>query len=416
VAGAAVAWLAGLPVSAWAQSAPAPAASQQGPLNVFLDCNRCDDEHLRQNVGFIEYVRDRAVADLHVLVTTEPTGGGGLSWTLRFIGVGPLQSQDKTLSFNTSQTASQDDQRAEFARVFKLGLVGYVAGTAAAGDLDVTWKRPENEADPAADPWNYWVFRVGINGNRSGERAAKSASTSLSVSANRTTNNWKINLFSNANLRTNTFEIQGEKLKTETRSWNVNGRLVRSLGPKWSAGVTTSASHSSFSNTDRSFHVSPAIEYDFFPYSESSRRSLVVHYAAGFVQNQYAALTIFDKLSETIPKHYLNVSLTMRQPWGSLEVASRISQQLNHRRRHRETIFGNTDLRLFKGFSLNMFAEFEKIADQISLEKEGASETEILLRLQQLQTNYSYFLFFGVSYSFGSIFNSIVNTRFPITP
>ena len=59
VAGAAVAWLAGLPVSAWAQSAPAPAASQQGPLNVFLDCNRCDDEHLRQDVGFIEYVRDR---------------------------------------------------------------------------------------------------------------------------------------------------------------------------------------------------------------------------------------------------------------------------------------------------------------------------------------------------------------------
>ena len=52
-----------------------------------------------------------------------------------------------------------------------------------------------------------------------------------------------------------------------------------------------------------------------------------------------------------------------------------------------------------------------RINDQISLKKENASQEEILLRLRQLATGYSYFLSFGINYRFGSIFNSVVNPR-----
>ena len=65
---------------------------------------------------FVEYVRDRAVADIHVLVTVQETGGGGGAWTLKFIGVGSLQGQDRTLTFSTPQTATGDERRKEFAR------------------------------------------------------------------------------------------------------------------------------------------------------------------------------------------------------------------------------------------------------------------------------------------------------------
>ncbi|CAN5874922.1 hypothetical protein BH18ACI5_BH18ACI5_26540 [soil metagenome] len=37
---------------------------------------------------------------------------------------------------------------------------------------------------------------------------------------------------------------------------------------------------------------------------------------------------------------------------------------------------------------------------------------EILLRLRELQSGYEYEISFGISYSFGSIFSSIVNPRF----
>jgi hypothetical protein len=417
-------WLCGVSALAYAQGGPpppppAPPAGQPAPapdmLRIFLDCDSCDEEYLRQNVGFVDYVRDRTVADLHVLVTTQDTGGGGSSWVAKFIGLGRLQGQDRTLRFTTPSTATSDDRRKEFARVFKIGLVAYAADTAVAPQLDVTWKKPAAAAPGAKvkDPWNYWVFRTSVNGNRNGEKSSSSTSYSLSFSANRTTDKWKVSVSTYGNKRTSTFAIdETTTIKSVTSSWEVTSLLVKSLGPKWSIGTTGGASHSSFSNTDRSISFAPGLEYDFFPYSESSRRSLTVRYTAGAVHNKYAELTVFDKLSETVPKHYLSVVLGLRQPWGSLNIYSNYSQQINHLDRYRESIFSDTSVRLFKGFSFNVFAEYDKIADQISLTKGGATETEVLLRLQQLQTNYSYYLSFGVSYSFGSIFNSIVNPRF----
>ena len=36
----------------------------------------------------------------------------------------------------------------------------------------------------------------------------------------------------------------------------------------------------------------------------------------------------------------------------------------------------------------------------------------MLLRLRELQSGYNVFVFFGINYSFGSLFNNVVNPRF----
>ncbi len=188
--------------------------------------------------------------------------------------------------------------------------------------------------------------------------------------------------------------------------------MVKSLGPKWSVGGRINASHSSFSNTDLSFGGSAGLEYDIFPYAESTRRSLTIRYLAGATSYRYRRVTLFDRLEETVPSHSLDSSLGLRQPWGSLSAYTSLSQHLNRRDRTRFSSYGSADIRLFKGFSFNVFAEYSKINDQIGLPREGASTEEILLRLQQLSTSYSYFFSMGFSYSFGSIFTSVVNPRF----
>ena len=76
------------------------------------------------------------------------------------------------------------------------------------------------------------------------------------------------------------------------------------------------------------------------------------------------------------------------------------------------SFFAATDVRLFQGFSFNVFGSYSKINDLIGLPKGEASTEEILLRLRQLATHYSYSVNFGISYSFGSIFNSVVNPRY----
>ena len=385
------------------------------PLRIFLDCYQCDTDHLRRNVAFVEYVRDRNVADLHVLVTTQSTGGGGQAWTVKFIGLGRFAGLDRTLTFTTGQTATSDEQRREFARVFRIGLIGYAADTPMAPRLDVTFRRPPPASGPGAtgpDPWRGWVFRTNASGSLSGEDSSDYYSYRLSLTANRVTAGWKLNFTAGSNYNENVFHLTDRDITSITESWNASTLIVKSLTGKWSWGSRASISNSSFSNTERASAVSTGIEYDFFPYSQSNRRSLTLQYLAGATAYTYREVTIFDKLDETVPHHSINMSLGLRQPWGSVGSSASWLQHLNHRDRYRISVYGNADVRVFKGFSLYTYANYSKIQDQIALRKGAATPEEILLRIRQQATNYSYSVSLGFSYSFGSIFTSVVNPRF----
>ena len=390
---------------------PAPAPDR---LKFFLECDRCDSDYLKRTVAFVDYVRDRDVADIHVFVTTQETGGGGLAWTVKFIGVGRFQDQDRTLTFNTSSIATSDDRRREFARVFKLGIVGYAATLSTTGEFDVTTKeKTESETKPTKDPWNFWVFRAGGGGRMNGQSLDKSSSYYGNVSASRTTEQWKVNISASRDENRSEFVVgPDETVVSRQSSWDLASLVVKSAGPKFSVGANAGASHSSFSNEHRTVIAMPGVEYDFFPYSESSQRSLTIQYTIGPAYYKYVEETIYGKLSETVPKHSLNVSLGLKQPWGSVGASVNLSQHLNHTDRYHMGVFGSADVRLFKGFSFNIFGDYSKIADQISLPKSLLSTEEILLQTRQRPTTHSYYFSVGLSYSFGSIFNSTVNPRF----
>ena len=52
------------------------------------------------------------------------------------------------------------------------------------------------------------------------------------------------------------------------------------------------------------------------------------------------------------------------------------------------------------------------IHDQLSLQKSAVSQEEVILRRRQLEIQYSYWGSVGINYTFGSIYNNIVNSRF----
>lgn len=422
-----------LSLAAWAEAAPQapppipPGAQRPGMppppappsplqmLRVYIDCDFCDMEHLRTEVTFVDYMRDRKDGDVHVLVTTQSTGGGGTAWTLKFIGLGKYQGQDRTLTFNTPQTASEDDQRKEFARIVKIGLISYAVDTAALPRLDVSYKAVTENTVPAKthDPWNFWVFRINANGNFNGEETSSNKRYNLNASANRTTEKWKISLNGNRNENRSSYDLgDGDIFKSRQSSWSASALVVKSAGPKLSFGVRTATSGATFSNQDATFTLMPGVEYDIFPYAENTRRSLTLTYSAGLAYYNYTDITIFDKMAETVPQHSLGASLGLRQPWGSISTSINYNAQFLHPDLYNLGVFGSADVRLFKGFSFNIFGDYSRIRDQIGLRKGEASTEDVLLRLRQLQSGYSYFVGFGISYSFGSIYNNVVNPRY----
>ena len=79
--------LAGPPGIARGQAAPA-ASPASAALQVFLDCHaHCDFDHIRREIAYVSWVRDRQDAEVHLLLTTQGTGGGGAQYTMKLIGL-----------------------------------------------------------------------------------------------------------------------------------------------------------------------------------------------------------------------------------------------------------------------------------------------------------------------------------------
>jgi hypothetical protein len=399
-----------------------PAAAQEQPpidkteaIRVFLDCPFCDEQYIRTEITFVNYVRDRTDADVHVLVTSQGTGGGGSQYAIEFIGQGRFKDVDNSLTYTAPQTATFDERRRGLVSILKLGLVRYVTETPLASHLSLQFEQPRSapSATPIRDPWNFWVFRIGGNGRVDGEQSTSLRTMSMNFSANRTTENWKLNLSSFGNYRSQRFDLEDEETLTAVRR-NVDGRalVTKSLTPHWSVGATGAASASTFTNYDLRTRMGPGIEYNLFPYAESTRRLLTLLYTVGFQTADYTEETIYGKLDEKLMDHQVEVSMGLRQPWGTANASFEMSQYLNRSGRYRIGAFGGTDIRLFRGFSVSVDGGISRRRDQLSLRRGEASTEEILIRQRELATDYSYEFGFGLSYSFGSIFNNVVNPRF----
>lgn len=400
----------------YAQQPSAP-QSRTDAVHVFLDCDSCDDSYMRTEVTFINFVRDRVGADVHVLITTQGTGGGGTEYTLKFIGLGRFQGVDHTLTYASPQTATSDERRQGLTSVFKLGLVRYVSDTPLAHRLKLTFEEPPGQQTAGAvdDPWNFWVFRIGASGEFEGQESSESRGLSASFSANRTTDMWKININGSSGYDEDTFELDeadGGTFTSIRRQSEFRTLVTKSITDHWSYGGTAVALASTFQNYDLRTRVAPGIEYDIFPYSESTRRILTLFYSVGFQTADYTEETIFGKTSETLFDHSAEVSMALRQPWGTASGSFEVQQYLNRSDTYRVNAFGSLDVRLFKGFSLEVFGSGARRRDQLSLRRGSATSEEILVRQRELATGYQIEVGFGFSYSFGSIFNNVVNPRF----
>jgi hypothetical protein len=394
----------------------AQAAAARLPVRMFLDCQyECDLEFTRTEIPWVDHVRDRADADVHVLVTTRSTAASGREFTLTFIGLKEFASMTDTLTVVSVESDSQDQRRRVVTETVKRGLLRYVARRPGSDKLTVSYDSTGGKAAvaPPRDRWNLWVFRSRADMYFNGEESSRSAQLYGSVSANRISPEWKANIAVDGNYGENRFTFQdGTKFNSYSRGYGVRELLVKSLGPHWSVGQRSSISASTFQNTKMAFRFAPAVEYNIFPYAESTRRQLRLQYAIGGTHYRYEDTTIFDRITETRGDHSLLVSLDMRQQWGSVSLSLDGAALLDDPGKHRVNFNPEFDLRLIRGLSLNLFGYVSRLRDQLYLAKGGATDEEVLLRRRQLETSYQYFVGAGLSYTFGSIYNNVVNPRF----
>lgn len=390
------------------------------PLRIFLDCERwmCDFDHIRREAPYVDYVRNREDADLHVLVTQEGTAAGGSDHVFHVIGLGDLESRSDTLHYVSRPDDTEDETRAGITRTFGVALARHVAERAAGGRLEVVFT-PQDDSEgttqttlPQEDPWNLWVFRARVSGEIEGESRQDSRAFDGSFSANRTTEDFKIDLRSRFDYERDEFELSsGETLQSIREDFDVSGTLVWSLGDHWSAGLQGATTGATRLNQDLAIRAGPAIEYNFFPYAESTRRQITFLYKASYAYFDYEELTLFGENRESRPEHTLDISVEFQEPWGQINSSIEGSAFLDDWSKHRIDFFSRLEVRLFRGVSLDISGSVARVKNQIYIPREDIPDSDILLARRQLGTDFEYSMDIGLNFTFGSVFNNVVNPR-----
>ena len=401
-----------LPVSATpADEAQDFAELKKSAARVFIDWQWTDLDYIRTEIPFVNYVRDRKEADVHVMVTSQNTGSGGTEYTFAFIGLGRFDDTQSTLVYASQKTDTPEEVRRGYVRVLKMGLIPFAAKSPIRDTLDIEFSGKVKPTD-VTDKWKSWVFSFSLGGRVRGESQTKSNSFEANFSANKVTPDIKLRLGFNAEVENEEYVYEDETIHGRSEGGSFDGLLVKSLNDHWSVGAFLGVSTSTYANIQSKITPTPAVEYNLFRYSESTRRQLRFLYKVGYEFVRYREETIFDKLQDRLLGESLAANFEIKEPWGILEAGLEGSHYFHDFKKNRLVFDVELSFRILKGLNFSIDGRYERVRDQLSLCKGDASLEDILLSKKQLATNHEYFLSVSLSYTFGSIFSNVVNPRF----
>jgi hypothetical protein len=409
---------------------PSPSSGQQegeepraGALNVFLECaaRGCESSHFRTEITFVNWVRQMQDSQLHVIMTSSSTGSGD-EFMVDFIGREELEGLDDQLTYSHSDTDSDDTRIQGLTGVLAVGVARYAVLVGQEGPFTVNTpsvRERRTELPPGLqgevdDPWNYWVFRLGGDIRYEDEDRSDEKRYSANLSANRTTEMWKISISGRGSYTDETrVYSSGEPVETVRREASLDVRVFYSLRDRWSWGVESGVSTSTRNNQDIGGRFGTGVEYSFFPYREWTRRRMTAQaliYARYF---DYEELTQFNKMSETLLEGTLRWGIGYRQPWGTANINATAEAYLHDPQKlHRLSFGGRLSIRIIRGLEWNIGGDVSRIRDQIYIPLADLSDEDVLLGRRQLPTDSRLSINTGFSFTFGSIYNNVVNNRF----
>lgn len=380
--------------------------------SVYLDCQRCDFNYIRTNIDFVNYVRDQDDADIYLRITDLRTAGGR-EYTLQFRGTGPFIAQSDTLTYRSRDTDSNDEERTGLARYIKIGLVPFASQTSAIENLNVFYTAPaDDEATEVIDPWNGWVFDINLRTWLNGEDTEQNFGLHTGFWAERITERFKLEGRIRGDLSRRRLDLTDGTVNVN-RDWGeYQGLVAWSLSDHVALGLYSRVNFSRTNNIKLNIESSPAIEFNYFPYAEYQERRIVLRYRVTPSYQSYFSETVFEKFSENLLHQSLNTQVRYDQPWGRIDVSVNASNYFHDTAINRLEFWPSLNIRIIRGLSVNLSGRYRIINDQITQPLGDITDEERLTGQIQQPTSFDYRISFGLSYTFGSIYNTVVNPVF----
>ena len=389
------------------------AFSQNNSIKLFLKCS-CDSNYIRDQINYIDYVRDQEDANIILEIYGDPNGNRG-KYSIYFIGKNNFIGMDDKLSFESHPKMTNDEIRSGLKDKIQRGILKYLVKTTDINDLNISITKLDNNISDSdsliVDKWKNWIFEISASGYYEKESSRKVNDFNGRFEVNRYTEDWRIETTLRFFKRIEEFLSENNNFKSSRVYKGAYGKIVRSISDHWSTGIFYGLSKDSYENIKFSNNFSPAIEYSIFPYKEVVRREMVLEYKIGYRKNNYQSKTIYGKNDEFLGIHSFAFKTRYRQNWGDIYSRFSFFTYLHDNSKNRLTFDNYLNIRIFEGFSLRLGAEIRFIRDQINLAAGQASIEDLLLQQRSIATDFYNEFRLGLTYTFGSAFNNIINTR-----
>ena len=389
--------------------------TEKKSLSVFLDCNFCDLNHIRSNVDYIDYVREPELADIHILASRMRSGADAFRYVFDFIGKQDFDGEGHELTFSDEPNSTRQQRAQRITKKIETGLIPFWIRTGMSDFLSLKVKNQEpteeNGLSEAEDPWNSWFFVLEGGGSARLESRKQNFTYWGRVRGDKVTEEWRIRNTLYVRQQHQRFENDEEVIISSLERNFFNSSIVRSINDHFSAGILMAVSESTYGNLDLGTRIAPAFEYSIFPYSEVHRREVTLAYRFNQLYRDYHERTIYNQMEEGLWSQALVFSARFQQPWGSLFTQIEGSHFFRDFNQNRLEMNSRLSLRVTKGLALTLNGDFDIINDQRSLPAGEISFEDLLLSQRQIATNFRLSGSVGLRYTFGSMFNNVVNTR-----
>ena len=234
----------------------------------------------------------------------------------------------------------------------------------------------------------------------------------FNVSAYKETETQKMNMYVSTSQETQKYVDDGTTYKYDFQSYYLGLEHYKKMNSHIGLGAELNASNSLYSNYKVRIQTSVNAEYSIFPYKDFNSKRWVVVYSVGPMFNQYYDSTIYLTSKDFLFQHNLGSICSYIQPWGSVNLGVFWSNLLSDFTKNNLSLNGALQFKIAKGLNFAVWGNYTFVHDQINIRKGDIDLNQLLVKNQELLSSYDYNLGIGISYRFGSKFNSAVNPAF----
>lgn len=391
-------------------------------ITVYIDCESCDINYIKREINAVNYTLDALRAQVHVLVSSRRLDTGGRTYIFDFIGREAFEGDRFTMDLLIDPQNTNLERNERMVTALTAGLAVFLAqnGTKVSVQLPKASPADSTEAGAAEGGgetprkkgfFSQWVYELSSSMNLDRESNRRTLDLRYGGGMNYITDQWRIRLTPSFFYQERFVRSDEQDITFIRRTNNVSSAVIKSLSAHWSAGVFLNWGQNTYTNIQNNYSVAPAVEYSIFPYKDAITKEFTLAYRIGFSDNHYLEETIFFKLSERLVRQALDIRLNIRERWGDARIELSGAALVNDMKKNRLNMDASVSMRVVKGLSFSLGGSYDVVNDQLSLPRGNATLEEILLGQRQLATNFQSGVNFGLRYTFGALYNNIVNTR-----